>query len=175
MDKTDKIKQIFALLFTNTEFEKKELKKHISDFDEYLPALKDYLQRVGATIIDNGDIIELSLDKDMSAFIRLLKDDEHDSELSDVASQILTLVLYCGPISKTEIDYIRGVNSSASLRRLQLKGLIEKIRKKNNVLYKPSVKLLSEFSVDSQDKLPQASEFCKKIKDLLSLKDDENE
>ena len=174
MDKNEKIKKVFALLFAEASVSKKKLKELSLDLQaEEMNDLKERLKAIGAGLLESDKALELSLDSESSTWLTSLYSQDEKEELSDSASQILTLILYCGPISKFEIDYVRGVNSASSLHKLQLKGYIEKERHGKKNLYKASHKLLADFGLLGQKEAKErGSEFCKKIKKLLSLSEE---
>jgi segregation and condensation protein B len=58
--------------------------------------------------------------------------EEREGELGKASLETLTIIAYKGPISKKEIEYIRGVNCQYSLRSLLLRGLIERKTGKND-------------------------------------------
>ena len=64
-------------------------------------------------------------------------------------------------MSRAEIDYIRGVNSSFTLRALSIRGLIEKTtdsKDNRRFIYNPSFELLSYMGVKSTAELPDWEE-----------------
>jgi segregation and condensation protein B len=71
--------------------------------------------------------------------------------------------LYREPITRGEIDRIRGVNSSFILRNLQTKGLVERKPYKNSYSYQITPALLMHLGVTSKQDLPHFSEFMSKI------------
>ncbi|OGG41723.1 hypothetical protein A3A21_03615 [Candidatus Jorgensenbacteria bacterium RIFCSPLOWO2_01_FULL_45_25b] len=67
-------------------------------------------------------------------FQKLIRGDLEE-ELTPAALDTLSIVAYLGPLSRAEIDYVRGVNSSFILRNLLLRGLIERREEKKGALY----------------------------------------
>ncbi|MEK7128153.1 MAG: SMC-Scp complex subunit ScpB, partial [Patescibacteria group bacterium] len=68
--------------------------------------------------------------------------------------------------NRAEIDYIRGVNSSFTLRALSVRGLVEKIldpKDSRRYIYKPSFELLSYMGIKSVAELPEYSEVSNSI------------
>lgn len=61
-----------------------------------------------------------------SIIVSEIEKKELEGELSKAAQEVLSIILYTGPISKGYIDYIRGVNSTVSVRNLVARGLIER-------------------------------------------------
>lgn len=108
---------------------------------------------------------------------RLIKE-EFDSEISKAASEVISIVLYKGPVARAEIDYIRGVNSSFTVRNLIIRDLIEKIpnpRDSRSFVYKPSVKLLQYLGVKDIKELPDYENFNEKMAMFLDeLTNEEN-
>ena len=76
--------------------------------------------------------------------------------------ETLAIILYKGSVTRSEIDYIRGVTSTFILRNLAIRGLVEKYineEDKRTVLYKPTIDLLSYLGVESTEKLPSFSDL----------------
>jgi segregation and condensation protein B len=72
--------------------------------------------------------------------------------------ETLSIVLYLGPVSRSEIDYIRGVNSNFILRNLLMRGLVERIEHetdKRSLKYRPTFELLSFLGIGSVEELPE--------------------
>lgn len=92
---------------------------------------------------------------------KLLKADM-EGELSRAASEVLSVVAYRGPISRMEIEEIRGVNCSFTLRHLMIRGLIERINKPDDArayLYKISFDFLKTLGVERVEDLPKYEEL----------------
>ena len=70
----------------------------------------------------------------------------------------LSIILYKNGVKRSEIDYIRGVNSSFILRALSIRGLVDKVVDPDDnrrFIYKPSFDLLSFMGVTSIKELPE--------------------
>ena len=82
---------------------------------------------------------------------------EIQENLSKAALEVLAIISYRGPITRVEIEAIRGVNCSFTVRSLMMRGLLERIENpKDNrgYLYKISFDFLRKLGVDSIEKLP---------------------
>ncbi len=79
----------------------------------------------GVQVIRNKDSFQMVSSPDNTDLVQLLIKDETTGELSRPSLETLTIIAYRGPISKFDIDRIRGVNCSLILRNLLLRGLIE--------------------------------------------------
>ena len=84
---------------------------------------------------------------------------EENTTLSESSLEVLAIIAYSGPITRIDIDNIRGVNSSYVLRKLLIKGLIEEDGRSDTAgrprLYKVTNKFLDYFGLGSIDELPK--------------------
>jgi segregation and condensation protein B len=89
---------------------------------------------------------------------RLLKLDSQ-AHLSRAALEVLAIITYRQPITRPEIDSIRGVNSDSSLKTLLRYGLIEEIGRTSGpgrpILYGTSGEFLQHFGLSSLEQLPE--------------------
>jgi len=100
------------------------------------------------------------------------KKEELNKDLSKASLETLSIILYKNGASRADIDYIRGVNSSFTLRAMAIRGLVEKtIDKKDSrrYIYKPSFELLSFMGVKSVEELPDYSEVSNSINVAANL------
>jgi segregation and condensation protein B len=87
----------------------------------------------------------------------LVKSELQDS-LSNAAMEVVSIVAYRGPVSKTEIEAIRGVNCAYTLRNLLLRGLIERSDNPNDsrgYVYSISFDFLKKLGIEDVKKLPE--------------------
>ena len=83
--------------------------------------------------------------------------------------EALSAVLYRGPLSRAGIDFIRGVNSSQTLRTLTLRGLLRRIpnpKDERSFLYEPTTELLAELGVSRLQDLPDYAQVRDKLRQL---------
>ncbi len=128
--------------------------------------LKNNLTDRGIVLIEKDDEITLGTTPEFSVLIEHLQKEELNKELSKVSLETLSIILYKNGATRSLIDYIRGVNSSFTLRSLSIRGLIEKtIDKEDNrrYIYKPSLELLSFMGVKSVKELPDYGEINNSI------------
>lgn len=108
--------------------------------------------------------------------------------LSDVALETLSIIAYCQPITKVEVERIRGVKSDHAVNRLVEFGLIEEVGRLDApgrpMLFATTEEFLYRFGVDSLKDLPALPEEVEKLlkeevteelKDSLGLEPDETE
>lgn len=136
------------------------------EIDEAIKKLKVSLQNRGVALIENGNEIMLGTAGELSQLIEGLQKEELNKELSKASLETLSIILYKNGASRAEIDYIRGVNSSFTLRVLSIRGLIEKIadaKDNRRYIYKPSFELLSFMGIKSIEELPEYAEVSNSI------------
>jgi segregation and condensation protein B len=116
----------------------------------------------GLTLVEHEGSVQIATKPQFSALLgTVLKAEMHEA-LSPASLETLSIVTYAGPIGRAEIDYIRGVNSSFTLRALLLRGLIDRDtdpERANAYRYKPSVELLHHLGVSSINELPEFERF----------------
>ena len=102
---------------------------------------------------------------------------EQDNKLSQAALETLAIVAYKQPITRTEIENIRGVNVERVLNTLQKRGLVTDEGRKdtvgNPIIYGTTDKFLEYMGLESLDELPPAKEFDKTQLSEEELPDEE--
>ena len=132
------------------------LDEDIQAIKESIISLKDRYQGTGLMIIETIDSVAIATDKEQSAVIVALRKEELEGPLSKASEETLTAILYCGPIEKAKIDYIRGVNSGAILRALSARGLISRSSGNNlsGYSYSATPDLLAYLGLTKENDLP---------------------
>ncbi len=137
-------------------------------FDTALAALREALQGRGLALIETMDEVELRTVPEASEAIKKLRESELSRDLGKASLETLALVLYQGTATRSQIDWVRGVNSSAALRALLLRGLVERIEDPNDrrrARYKPTVDALAHLGVSRLEDLPRYAEFSRALAD----------
>ena len=87
--------------------------------------------------------------------------------LSDVALETLSIIAYCQPITKVEVERIRGVKSDHAVNRLVEFGLIEEVGRLEApgrpMLFATTEEFLYRFGVNSLKDLPALPEEVEKL------------
>lgn len=154
--------KIEAILFFKGEpvsFKKLEdiLKVSQNEIKDAIFNLQNNLSNRGIVLIEKENELLLGTAPELSKLIEDLQKEELNKELSKASLETLSIVLYKNGVSRAEIDYIRGVNSSFTLRALSVRGLIEKTtdpKDNRRYVYKPSFDVLSYMGVKSMEELP---------------------
>jgi segregation and condensation protein B len=105
-----------------------------------------------------------------SDVIDKVRKEEVTKDLSKSALETLSIVLYKKNVTRPDIDFIRGVNSSVILRNLMMRGLIEKggVSSQGSNIYLPSHKLLRHLGVSSQSLLPDFEKTSKILEEKIN-------
>lgn len=123
-----------------------------------LGVLEEKLRGRGATLVFKDDEVSLRTAPEASGFIETLAKEELTRDLGKAGLETLSIIIYQGPLSRREIDYIRGVNSTFILRNLLVRGLVEKIdnqKDQRSFLYRPTFDLISFLGVSRIEELPE--------------------
>lgn len=154
--------KIEAILFFKGEpISRKKLSEFLDvgqiETNESIEKLKENLNGRGVVLQEKENDIVLGTSPELSDLIERLQKEELNKELSKASLETLSIVLYKNGVTRSLIDYIRGVNSSFTLRALSIRGLIEKSidqEDSRRYIYKPSFELLSFMGVKSVEELP---------------------
>lgn len=153
------------------------LKLDEGKIEEALLALSRTLEGRGLVIMRKDDEAMLGTAPAFSFLIEELTREELTREIGKAGLETLSIVLYKGPITRREIDYIRGVNSTFILRNLLIRGLVEKITSpedQRSYLYKATFELLQFMGLTKITDLPEYESVRKTIDDLELQSDPEN-
>jgi len=155
--------KIESLLFiSNQPFSVKKLVSLTKEEKEKVEAaikelLAEYNQESrGVQIQKIGDSIQMVTAGDNSVLVKGFIKEETTGELSRAALETLTIVAYRGPISRAELEQIRGVNCTIILRNLMMRGLVEakQDNKKMQTIYNITFDFLKFLGLNEQSQLP---------------------
>lgn len=130
----------------------------VEELAEVSKALEANLLIRGLRLMRHEGELELRTAPEASDLITTLTKEELMRDLGKAGLETLSIILYKGPIKRSEIDYIRGVNSSFIVRNLLVRGLVERIAEKEGdkrgFLYSPTIDLLAHLGVAKREDLP---------------------
>ena len=112
----------------------------------------------GLSLVQTDTEVMLGTAKEFSPLIEQLTKEELSRDLGKAGLETLSIIIYQGPISRADIDYIRGVNSQFILRNLLIRGLVERIDNPTDArsfLYKTTLDLLAHLGVSKIEELPE--------------------
>ena len=158
--------QIEAVLFYKNEpLEIEELSSMLSvsseDISKALQELAQALTGRGSTLVYGDTTVMLATAREASVLIESLVKQELERDLGKAGLETLAIILYYGPVTRSHIDHIRGVNSNFIVRQLLVRGLVERVENpqdQRSFLYKPTIALLSFLGVSKVTDLPRFDE-----------------
>lgn len=160
-----------ALLFASGEpLAKKRLATLLGLSQEDLTAaahaLRESLTSRGLALIETEDEYELRTAPEAADAVKKLREAELARDLGKASLETLAVILYKGSATRGEIDWVRGVNSSAALRALTLRGLVERTEDttdRRRARYKTTPEALAHLGVSRKEDLPRYAEFTAEL------------
>lgn len=146
----------------------KTLGVQIEDIAKGVEELTTSLADHGITITTLNEVVSLTTKAEFSTIIESIRKEELSKELSKASAETLAVIAYAPGISKSQIEFIRGVNVSYSLRALSMRGLIESKGQGRAIGYHPTIELLHHFGVTELSQLPEYGATKAKIDGLLN-------
>jgi len=120
-------------------------------------------------VVDDGRMVELRTAPEAAALIESIQKEESSRDIGKAGLEALAAILYRGPLTRAEIDFIRGVNSSQTLRTLLMRGLIRRVdnpKDERSFLYEPTTELYSYLGIATKNALPKYEETRAKLTSL---------
>lgn len=127
---------------------------------ENAPYVKSKLEEIGLTLLVSNDGLSIVTKGEQSTLVESWTKEEPKGELTPAALQVLTLVAYLGYPTREQISYIRGVQSTQSIRILTVRGLINRVGE----ICSLTNESLQQLGITKVEELP---EYEKMHKDLL--------
>lgn len=123
---------------------------------EALKVLADRLT-YGVRLVREGGRVALATMPEAAPVIERLRKEELEGPLGKAGLETLSVIVFDGPVSRADIEYVRGVNCSSILRTLAMRGLIERIDNPNDkrgYLYRASIDLPATLGVPRLEDIP---------------------
>lgn len=124
--------------------------------------LADRLQGHSLEIVETDSTLSLRTNREYRADIEKFITPDADKDIKAAALEVLSIVLYKGVASRADIDYMRGVNSSGTLRQLVLRGLLERTKETDGArawVYTVTPELLAYLDIHTPEELPDYLEL----------------
>lgn len=133
---------------------KVDKKEIVAAGDELVEEYKN--NKKGVQIIKSGNSYQMVSSPENAKVVQEFIKDETTGELTRPSLEALTIIAYRGPISKLDLDRIRGVNCALILRNLLLRGLVESNYDKNKreTYYSVAFDFIRFLGINSLNELP---------------------
>ena len=154
------LKQLLETIEGTTPKEIKEVIKELkNDYDYNLRGIK---------LVEAEGVYQLTTRDEYFSYVKKVLTHYQNSVLSQAALETLAIVAYRQPVTRLDIELIRGVKSTSSLDLLIDRGLVTQAGKQEDIIGKPmGFKTTTEFlklaGVSSLRELPSFEEFIKDI------------
>ncbi len=181
------VKKVSAILFLyNEPITLQKLKAFLDDENiseenilEAIKSLELKLSQIGLTIIKNESKNEnkseysIVINSELNEIAKKIRTDELEGELTPASLQVLTICAYLGSSTKNEISFIRGIQSSQSIRSLSVRGLL----KRDGEKYSLSTEALQMLGISKIEDLPEyekiKTDFSERLKEVLETEKEE--
>src|SRR5208283_3449293 len=143
-----------------TDLAEHDIKKLLNELSS------DYkLRHSGVLIAEIAEGYQMVTDPDHAFWIKRFKNINQVNKLSQPALETLAIVAYKQPVTKLEVDQLRGVNCDGLIKSLLDKRFIKIVGKKETpgrpFLYGTTKEFLQYFGLNSLSELPPISDFLK--------------
>lgn len=137
----------------------KAIQKNPAEVEEAIENLvrKWNMPDSGVHILVSGDSVQMASNPDHAAVIDGFVKDEIAGELTRAQLETLTVVAYRGPVTRPELEQIRGVNCALIVRNLLVRGLIEEKEDAEKLMpvYMLSLEALRHLGITRVAELPE--------------------
>ncbi|WP_411679235.1 SMC-Scp complex subunit ScpB [Clostridium thailandense] len=152
------IKQIASIIECSVKFTEQLLEEMSKSYD---------IDSRGIKIINNKGFYSLATKSDNSTYIEKLLGINSRQSLSQAALETLAIIAYKQPITRVEIDEIRGVKSDRAIYTLVEKGLIKESGRLDvigrPILYGTTQEFLKYFDLENIDQMPNLDSFVEEF------------
>ena len=143
------------------------------EFNKCLDILKEkYNEESGVNVITYKSKVQLCSNPDIVESISELLNPIRERSLTKAAMETAAIIAYKQPITRTEVENIRGANSDYAIQLLQSNNLIEVVGRKDTVgkplLFGTTENFLKRFELESIEQLPNYNELLDRIRVIHS-------
>lgn len=128
-----------------------------AEVEEALLFLRDH-PPLGLQLQRHGDALELVSDPDSAGYVQTLLGLDRPVRLSRAALEALAIVAYRQPVTRGDVESVRGVNSDSALTTLMNRGLVAEVGRRETVghpvIYATTSEFLQLLGLDSLESLP---------------------
>jgi segregation and condensation protein B len=149
-----------------------QLNLNSEQFEAALTTLRERLSSGAIRLVETSDSLALMTAPELAPLIETMRRDELRAEIGKAGIETLAIILYREPISRAEIDRIRGINSSFSLRALLLRGLIDRRPGPGGShLFSATPALYAHLGITHKHELPNFSTYLTALENFEATAD----
>ncbi|MDT0714904.1 SMC-Scp complex subunit ScpB [Staphylococcus chromogenes] len=161
-----------AILYTVGEegIERNQLKDILNVDEDTFSTLLETFQIDGLLLQQFGNTLVLTTTEDVESYIETLIVHKGATKLSQAAMEVLAIIAYNQPMTRSDIEMIRGINSDGPVKTLIAKGLVEPKQQadtRGQHLYTTDL-FLNVFGLTSLEDLPTTDEDEEEIESFFS-------
>jgi len=130
--------------------------------------LSQSLTARGIALIETARSVELRTAPAAAPIIQQLRESELTRDLGKAGLETMAIILYHDGATRSEIDWVRGVNSTAVLRSLLMRGLIERSEDETDrrrIRYRATTDALAHLGIKNKEALPRYEEFATALRE----------
>ena len=141
----------------------KAMEEDVSSIKKYIGYLKEKYQNKdsGIDLIELDKAVQLCTKKEMYEYLVKIAKAPKRVQLTDSLMETLSIIAYKQPITRLEVEKIRGVNSDHAVNRLVEFGLVQELGRLDApgrpLLFGTTEEFLRSFGVKSLEELPTIS------------------
>jgi segregation and condensation protein B len=140
------------------KWKREEVEKAIDELKE-----KYNIESSGIRLIQSGDEVQMVTAPSAAEAVKKFLKEDMTGELTPASMETLTVIAYRGPISKPELEQIRGVNCSLIIRNLLIRGLIDFFEERGQNFYQITTDFLKYLGLDGVERLPDYERLHRRI------------
>lgn len=139
----------------------------LEEVQNALRELQEARKEQGVVILESNDQYQMATHPGNAEVVKNFLNQDLREKLTDATVEVLAIIAYRQPISKSEIEAIRGVNSQYSIRHLLMRGMIEKVANPSDARgyqYQTTTEFLQHLGLLSLKDLPEFNQLTEHIK-----------
>lgn len=152
------------------------LEQDESAVESAITSLTDEYQQRGIRLQRTRDRVQLVSAPEAASYVQKLLGLDDSARLSSAALETLAIIAYRQPVTRPQIEAIRGVNCDGVIHNLLMRGLVEEIGRLDSVghpiQYGTTFEFLQYFGLDNVNDLPPLPEdfnFERQTQDVAEL------
>lgn len=154
-----------------------ELGIHLKDLERLITSLNDRLENTALVVLHLGTTYQLTTRPQYGGIIKAVLAANRNTQLSPAAMEVLAIVAYNQPVTKSFIEQVRGVDSSGVIANLVSKSLLEEAGRLElpgrPIAYRTTAHFLRCFGLESLSALPPIDDEEQMAGDTEGLQEDD--